>query len=144
MKGETNISYCMGCMQGDCDVTSIREALVNALLTAIPHLSAQQTVDVAWALATLQLDDAVLLSVLHDHGIAAVDQYTLGDLGTLTWAFAKLQRPSTDLCLRVTNRMACLLNQEAPFTATDLALLLWSFGKLGHSPSSKVLCLPAK
>lgn len=134
----------MGYMQADCNVTSIREALVNALLTAVPHLSAQQTVDVAWASAKLQLNDAAVLHVLQEQGIAMVAKYTLGDLGTLSWAFAKLQHPCTNLCLKVTNRMAYLLKQEAPFTATDLALLLWSFGKLGHSPSYKVLCLAAK
>ena len=113
-----------------------------ALLTALPQLSSQQMVDVAWASATLQLKDAALLDVMQENASTAVDQYHLRDLGTLAWAFAKLQHPCDQLLSRITARATYLLKREAAFTATDVALLLWSFGKLRYSPSCKVLLSP--
>eukprot|EP00892_Ulva_mutabilis_P000542 jgi/Ulvmu1/10489/UM064_0026.1 len=125
--------------EADCDVSSVKQAVVEALLEAIPDLSAQGVVDAAWALASLQLRDAALLDVLQTTACESVEQYTLRNLGTVSWAFAKLRHPCKGLLNKVIQRISLLLNQGAATTATDLALLLWSFAKLGHAPSRKVL-----
>lgn len=125
-------------LQAECDVDSIREALVQSVIYHLPKLPRGSLSDVAWASAALDLRNPTFLARLEARAAKDVDQHSCSSICTIVWAFAKLGW-SCEVYLPAANkRLAGFLTPPIVMQPRDVALLLWSYAEMKQKPSQKV------
>jgi hypothetical protein len=125
-------------VQEDCDVGSIREALVESISHHLPGIPRDSLPDVAWAAASLQLRDAALVAVLEARAVNDAEHHSFASVCTIVWAFAKLGRCCDQYLAAVNPWLAGLLKHSKVIQPRQVAILLWSFAEMQHKPSQKV------
>lgn len=125
-------------LQEECDVDSIREALVQSIIHHLPRLPRYSLSDVAWSSATLQLRDDTLLGLLEARAVKDAAHHSCTSICTIVWAFAKLGWCCDGYLSAVNLRLAGFLKQPTVMQPRDVAILLWSFAEMKYKPSQKV------
>ena len=125
-------------LQEDCDVDSIREALVRSAIHHLPKLPRGSLSDVAWASAALDLRDNTFLALLEARAVTDVDWHSCSSICTIVWAFAKLEWSCHAYLSAANQKLAAFLKAPTVMHPRDVALLLWSFAEMKQKPSQKV------
>lgn len=125
-------------LQDECEIDSIHEALVQSIIYHLPNLPRGSLSDVAWASATLKLQDDALLAPLEARAVQDAAQHSCTSVCTIVWAFAKLGWCCDEYLSAVHLRLAGFLKHPTVMQPKDVAILLWSFAEMNHKPNQRV------
>lgn len=126
-------------LQEGCEIDSIRQPLVDAVKECLPSIPSSSVSDVAWALATLDIQDQELLQCLEARAVQDVASHSCTSMCTMVWAFGKLKWHCENYLSAGNHRLVSFLKLPTSMKSRDVAILLWSFVQMEHKASHKVL-----